>query len=98
LVTLGEIYTTNWEFLGPFSAVSSYNITENTTYYILIWATLREGEYIVSVDSQMFVIDDPYYYPADYAQSGAIGFTVYIIFLALVGFALTRKLSRKKKR
>jgi hypothetical protein len=98
LVTLGEIYTTNWEFLGLFSAVSSYNITENTTYYILIWATLRVGEYIVSVDSQMFVIDDPYYYPADYAGSGAIGFTVYIIFLALVGFALTRKLTRKKKR
>ncbi len=97
LVTLGEVYTTNWEFLGQFSAASSFNITENSTYYILVWATLRTGEYIVSVDSSSLTTDDPYYNPTATGRGAATGFNGYIIFLALIGLSLTRKLSRKKK-
>lgn len=93
LVAIGEVYTTDWVYLGQFSAVSSFTVSKNATYYVLIWATLRTGEYSVLLDTERLENTDPYYMYG----SNAPGFEVYIGILAIFCLYQLFKLTGKRK-
>lgn len=91
LVAIGEVYTTDWVYLGQFSALSSFSISENATYYVLIWATLRTGEYSVHLGERLENTD-----PYRTKLAMAPGFEVYIGILAI--FCLYQLFKRTGKR
>ncbi|MFX0085763.1 MAG: VWA domain-containing protein [Candidatus Hodarchaeota archaeon] len=94
LVAIGEVYTTEWTFLGQFSATFSFLIPKNATYHIIIWATLRTGEYKVYLNTEALTTDDPY---RDYYQSG-IGYSSSIPILALISLLfISRRANRRNK-
>jgi hypothetical protein len=94
LVTIGEVYTTNWVFIGKFSATSSFLISENATYYLVIWATLRTGDYAVYLNTEALTTDDPY---RDYKET-AIGYSSYITIIGLISLLFISKRSRWRKK
>ncbi len=90
LVVFGEVYHSNWTYIGNFSVLSACKLP-NGTYFIIIRATLREGSYRVIIDDNPPNISDWYYAYG----SASPGFSL-ISVLAI--FSLMGKLMQKKRR
>ncbi|MHA2307544.1 MAG: vWA domain-containing protein, partial [Candidatus Hodarchaeales archaeon] len=60
LVVFGEVYHTNWTFIGRFS-VSEFVSLSDKTYFIIIHAVLREGSYSLLLTEEVPEITDRYY-------------------------------------
>ncbi|MHA1993657.1 MAG: hypothetical protein ACW97Z_03885 [Candidatus Hodarchaeales archaeon] len=88
LVLRAEVYTSNWEL------VSTYNDSFN----ILVWATLRNGEFTVQLtDYSPLTTYDPYYsYTRDSAGSIGISLILESIFTLFLISTLTKKLRKKR--
>jgi hypothetical protein len=62
LVLVAEVFTSNWTFISSFGVTSSFTLTDNDTYIILVWATLRTGDFVIkNTDTPPDEIYDPYY-------------------------------------
>ncbi|MHA2328539.1 MAG: vWA domain-containing protein, partial [Candidatus Hodarchaeales archaeon] len=91
LVVLGEVYSTDWVFLGSFSVLDDLSITKNNTYYVIIWATLRTGDYSILLTTERFTNTDSYYAPTMAAIPGL----EYIVVLCLIGLSQIPRRRRK---
>jgi len=62
LVLRAEIYNSEWELISTFNVGQSFQITVNDTYIILVWATLRTGEFTLELTEDAPTTSyDPYY-------------------------------------
>ncbi|MFW9854520.1 MAG: VWA domain-containing protein [Candidatus Thorarchaeota archaeon] len=97
LVVYGEVYDDEWEYTGRFSVAESLLIIENHTYYVVIWATLRTGEFHIVLSGSAVIDTDPYY-TADFTSGigGPTSFVEWI--LLLVGLWCLYITSRNKKK
>ncbi|MFX1518233.1 MAG: VWA domain-containing protein, partial [Promethearchaeota archaeon] len=71
LVVHGEVYFSNWTYIGEFSVIESLLISKNDTYFVLVWAKVRTGEYRISAPFGPPDITDTYH-AGDYASAGAL--------------------------
>ncbi len=98
LVLRAEVYSSSWELISTFIIGESLQLTKNDTYYILVWATLRTGEFTIQLteDSPLTTYDPYYTYTRD-AMAGASFFleSVFTIFLISI---LTTKIKKKKRK
>ena len=77
LVVFGEVFHTNWTYIGKFS-VSDFVALSNTTYFVIIHGVLREGSYSLLITEEVPEITDLYY------ASASSGFSVILSLTALV--------------
>ena len=77
LVVFGDVFHTNWTYVGKFS-VTEFVSLSNTTYFIIIHGVLREGSYSLLITEEVPEITDRYY------GSATPGFSVMISLIALV--------------
>ncbi|UCE12829.1 MAG: VWA domain-containing protein [Candidatus Heimdallarchaeota archaeon] len=94
LVVLGEVYSTDWSFLGQFSVNDDYAITKNDTYFVIIWATLRTGDYAILLSTEPTDVTDPYHNGEDIAAISS-GLLIPIIGLGFLVF-LSHNLRKRK--
>lgn len=87
LVVFGEVFHTNWTYVGKFS-VSEFVALSNTTYFVIIHGVLREGSYSLLITEEIPEITDMYY------ASATPGFS---IMLSLTALGLLYYQFRKKK-
>jgi hypothetical protein len=93
LVLRAEVYTSNWELVSTFVVTQSLIVPKNDTYFILIWATLRTGDFIVqNTENPPDSTFDPYY-----TQAMNATFFPNVIFILAIMVALTI-FSRKEKK
>ena len=95
LVLIAEVYTSNWERVSTFVVTESLMVPKNDTYFILIWATLRTGDFIIqNTEYPPDSTFDPYYTQAQ----GAIFFPNVIFILAImVSLTIFSRKERKQK-
>jgi len=87
LVVFGEVYDSNWIFIGKISVTAYLELPKNT-YYVIIHADLREGNYTIILSKEIPDIIDRYY-----GASGAPGFS---FIASIFAFGLLFVLLRKK--
>ncbi|MFW9778042.1 MAG: VWA domain-containing protein [Candidatus Heimdallarchaeota archaeon] len=97
LVIYGEVYDDEWQYIGRFTVAESLLVIENRTYYVVIWATLRTGEFQIVLSEIPVVDTDPYYYPSATAFGGPTSFPEWI-FLFFGLWCLYTTSRNKKKR
>ncbi len=100
LVLKAEVYSSNWELVSSFIVGGSFQVSNNDTYYLLVWATLREGEFTIQLtEEEPDTTYDPYYTyePTEYAADGANApfYLEIILFLTIIGLI---RINVKKKR
>ncbi|MFX0013865.1 MAG: VWA domain-containing protein [Promethearchaeota archaeon] len=89
LVVYGEVYSTDWLYIGHFSVIDEFFISENATYYVIIWAIIREGEYGISLTTEAPDVTDSYYAAEGaYLWDGSPIAAVMLTFLSLVGISI----------
>ncbi|MFW9904665.1 MAG: VWA domain-containing protein [Candidatus Thorarchaeota archaeon] len=93
LVVYGEVYYSNWTFLGKFTAVDEQAILENGTYYIIIWATLRTGGYGISLTTELPTKTYDSYYEAATGISywGGATFAVIMTLITFIPLSINRR-------
>lgn len=87
LVVFGEVYNSNWIFIGTISVTEYLELPKNT-YYVIIHADLREGIYSLVLSKEIPDIIDRYY-----GASGAPGFS---FIASIFAFGLLFVLLQKK--
>jgi Mg-chelatase subunit ChlD len=102
LVLRGEIYTTNWELVSTILVGGSYRITNDGIYNVLVWATLREGEFTLQLtEDEPTTFTDPYYTAeettSDYRQANGGNFPDVLFSLFTLGLVVVFIRKRKKK-
>ncbi|MHA2157206.1 MAG: hypothetical protein ACXABU_17825, partial [Candidatus Hodarchaeales archaeon] len=98
LVLRAEVYTSNWELVSTFIVGGSLEITYNDSFNILVWATLRNGEFTVQLtDYSPLTTYDPYYsYTRDSAGSIGISLILESIFTLFLISTLTKKMRKRR--
>ena len=94
LVVYGEVYSSNWTFLGKFAISDAQAIQENGTYNIIIWATLRTGSYGISLTTELPTNTYDSYYDAAGVYWGGPIFAITMTFVTLIPLGINRKRKR----
>jgi hypothetical protein len=93
LVIYGEVYSDTWQYLDRFTVGESLLINQNQTYFVIVWATLRTGNFQIVLSEFAVTDTDPYYAAASPSSFG--GLLSLIIGLSCFSILHLRK---KKKR
>lgn len=93
LVVSGEVYSNDWMFLGRFSVNEDYAIRKNSTYFVVIWATLRTGEYTILLSTEPTNVTDPYH---NGEAAASIEILVSVLGLSFLG--IFPQITRKRKK
>ncbi|MHA1215064.1 MAG: vWA domain-containing protein [Candidatus Hodarchaeales archaeon] len=84
LTLIGEVYTSNLEKVSSFNLLEATKIQTNDTYYVLVWAGLRTGDFTlinnITLPPQVY---DPYY-TAIYQTQNATSLPNLIYFVILI--------------
>ncbi|MHA1974449.1 MAG: vWA domain-containing protein [Candidatus Hodarchaeales archaeon] len=92
LTLTGEVFTSNFTFISEFSLIEATGVQPNDTYYILVWAELRTGDFtILNNDTLPPQIFDPYYTLKGNA-------TPYTNIVFILGFLIVLVYIRKRKK
>ncbi len=100
LVLRAEVYNSEWELVSIFNVGGSHQINGTGTYYVLIWATLRQGDFIVQLTEETpFTTDDPYYTYTNPPNATGAGFTeaFAILFSTLITLSILTRKKRKNR-
>ncbi|MFX1254161.1 MAG: VWA domain-containing protein [Promethearchaeota archaeon] len=93
LVVYGEVFYENWTYIGKITVSESVKLQPGT-YFIIIHAALRTGEYGLLLSDTPPDVNDPYYNPA--LATTAPGFLIIFCSLMII-FILQRKRKKNKR-
>jgi hypothetical protein len=82
LVVFGEVFHTNWTYIGRFS-VSEFVSLSNNTYFVIIHAVLREGSYSLLLTEEVPDITDMYYASATPSFSFILSLVILVLFVII---------------
>ncbi|MFX1538579.1 MAG: hypothetical protein ACFFDI_30695, partial [Promethearchaeota archaeon] len=95
LVVYGDVFYENWTYIGKITVSESAELQPGT-YFVIIHAVLRTGEYKLLLTDTPPDVDDPYYYDIAPAMASAPGFL--IIFCSLMIIFIMQRKRKKNKR
>ncbi|MHA2203731.1 MAG: vWA domain-containing protein [Candidatus Hodarchaeales archaeon] len=95
LVIYVEVYSSDWRYLGKFTALEEHLNEDEDTYFVIIWATQRTGSYGISLSTEPPSIPDTYdtYYEASGATfwGGSPLFAVMLTIAILISLVIIRR-------
>jgi Mg-chelatase subunit ChlD len=99
LVLRAEVYNSSWGFLDSFTVVSSLTVTKTDHYFILVWATLRTGDFTIvnTVDEPDTTTTDPYYANTT-TNTTRMSATFFPNFLLILIFMIPLTIYHKKRK